>query len=225
MASNIKTLKEDNGDIVYPQTLTGAVYTSNNTALDTELAKYVTAEDIASSVAAFGTVTGGMIDTNTITSSNLNIASVIDLFYPVGSYYETSDTSFNPNVSWAGTWVEDSAGRTTVAKDTSTFATVGDTGGSERHTHTVDARIRLWFGAAVGESSRAIDIVAEDGTSGTMTQGTGNMPTGNTQRNAALSGSVTSFTHDGFGQKVVGKTYSDSSLQPYVVVKRWHRTA
>lgn len=225
MATYIKTLKEDNGDIVYPQTITDAIYTSGGQTLETEISKYVTAEDIASSVATFGTVTGSMIDTNTITSSNLNLASVIDLFYPVGSYYETSDTSFDPNVSWTGTWVEDSAGRITVAKDTSTFATVGDTGGSERHTHTVDARIRLWFGAAIGESSRAIDIVAEDGTSGTMTQGTGNMPSGNTQRNAALSAGVTSFNHDGFGQKVVGKTYSDSSLQPYVVVKRWHRTA
>lgn len=24
--------------------------------------------------------------------------------YPVGSYYETSDTTFNPNASWVGTW-------------------------------------------------------------------------------------------------------------------------
>ena len=26
--------------------------------------------------------------------------SLIDYFYPVGSYYETSDSSFNPNESW-----------------------------------------------------------------------------------------------------------------------------
>ena len=30
--------------------------------------------------------------------------SLIDLFYPVGSYYQTSDSSFNPNTSWGGTW-------------------------------------------------------------------------------------------------------------------------
>ena len=225
MTTYIKTLKEDNGDIVYPQTITDAIYTSGGQTLETEISKYVTAEDIASSVASFGTVTGSMIDNNTITSSNLNLASVIDLFYPVGSYYETSDTTFDPNVSWTGTWVEDTDGRILVAKDSGTFATVGDTGGAERHTHTVDARIRVWFGAVVGETSRTIDIVDENGTRGTMTQGTGNMPTGTTNRNAALSGSVTAFNHDGFGQKVLGKTYSDSSLQPYVVIKRWHRTA
>lgn len=29
---------------------------------------------------------------------------LIDLFYPIGSYYETSDSSFDPNTTWGGTW-------------------------------------------------------------------------------------------------------------------------
>lgn len=29
--------------------------------------------------------------------------TLLDMFYPVGSYYETSDGSFNPNTSWGGT--------------------------------------------------------------------------------------------------------------------------
>ena len=28
----------------------------------------------------------------------------LDLFYPVGSYYETQDSTFNPNTAWGGTW-------------------------------------------------------------------------------------------------------------------------
>lgn len=28
-------------------------------------------------------------------------------FYPVGSYYETSDSNFDPNNSWGGTWVSE----------------------------------------------------------------------------------------------------------------------
>ena len=44
----IKKLKEDNGDIVYPQTITDAIYTSGGQTLETEISKYVTAEDIAS---------------------------------------------------------------------------------------------------------------------------------------------------------------------------------
>lgn len=32
--------------------------------------------------------------------------SVFDTFYPVGSYYETSDSTFDPNTAWGGTWVK-----------------------------------------------------------------------------------------------------------------------
>lgn len=55
------------------------------------------------------------------------------IYYPVGSYYETSDSTFNPNTSWGGTWVKDSAGRVTVAIDTSdtAFDTIGETGGNK----------------------------------------------------------------------------------------------
>ena len=35
---------------------------------------------------------------------------LIDTFYPVGSYYENSDTKFDPNKAWGGTW-EKTAGR------------------------------------------------------------------------------------------------------------------
>ena len=32
---------------------------------------------------------------------------LIDLFYPIGSYYETSNSSFNPNTAMGGTWVRE----------------------------------------------------------------------------------------------------------------------
>lgn len=41
--------------------------------------------------------------------------SLLDMFYPIGSYYETSVADFNPNTAWGGTWVEDSKGRATIA--------------------------------------------------------------------------------------------------------------
>ena len=31
-------------------------------------------------------------------------ASLVDLIYPVGAYIETSDSSFDPNTTWGGTW-------------------------------------------------------------------------------------------------------------------------
>ena len=72
MATYIKTLKEDNGDIVYPQTTTDAIYTTGGETLETRISKYVTAENIASSVASFGTVTTGMIADDAITTAKID---------------------------------------------------------------------------------------------------------------------------------------------------------
>lgn len=42
------------------------------------------------------------------------ILSIIDKIYPVGSYYETSDENFDPNISWGGYWIKDTDGLVTV---------------------------------------------------------------------------------------------------------------
>ena len=71
-----------------------------------------------------------------ISASNLNLmqTEMFNWMYPVGSYYETSDTSFNPNTAWIGTWVEDTSGRVTVSQDSNDtdFDTIGETGGEKR---------------------------------------------------------------------------------------------
>ena len=82
MATYIKTLKEDNGDITYPQTKAGAVLLNNGSDLETELSQYVTAEDIASTSAltppvqtnmiADGAVTTGKIANKAITSDKID---------------------------------------------------------------------------------------------------------------------------------------------------------
>ena len=64
----------------------------------------------------------------------LDNKSMIDRFYPVGSYYETSDTTFDPNVSWGGRWVLESEGQVHVSAG-STY-TAGTSYGSDTHTHT-----------------------------------------------------------------------------------------
>lgn len=132
MATYIKTLKEDNGDIVYPQTITDAIYTSGGQTLETEISKYVTAEDIASSVASFGTVTAGMIDWTTM----------VDKIYPVGSIYmsATLSTAAAVGAALGGTWIAWGAGRVPVGVDTNDtdFDTAEETGGEKEHTLVVN---------------------------------------------------------------------------------------
>ena len=38
---------------------------------------------------------------------NVNVANIV---YPVGSYYETSSSSFNPESAWGGTWSSSQSG-------------------------------------------------------------------------------------------------------------------
>ena len=82
MATYIKTLKEDNGDITYPQTKAGAVLLNNGSDLETEISQYVNAEDIASTSAltppvqtnmiANGAVKTGKIANKAVTSDKIN---------------------------------------------------------------------------------------------------------------------------------------------------------
>lgn len=45
----------------------------------------------------------------------------MELFYPVGSYYETSDLTFDPNVEWGGTWVSKTIENNDTISGTPTF--------------------------------------------------------------------------------------------------------
>lgn len=129
----------------------------------------------------------------------VNLNSLIDIFYPVGSYYETSDNNFDPNTEWTGTWVEDSKGYVTVAKDSTQteFDIIGKTGGSkylQEHTHIGNPGYgNMYF--AGGSEQRWLPLYG-DTTYPINTQGVKDITTGNS-----------------------------GNLQPYIVVKRWHRTA
>lgn len=127
-------------------------------------------------------------------------SSLIDMFYPIGSYYETSNTAFDPNVSWGGTWVEDTGGRVLVAQDSGTFTTVGGTGGEETH-QLVAAEI----------PSHHHSIFVNDTAGG----GQYASPDGG---NYAGQGRNYNTTDTGGGG-------AHNNLQPYIIIKRWHRTA
>lgn len=180
MADRIVQLEDSNGDKIYPVSVLpdGQAYI--------EVTSTDPGEGSALAENHFVAVTSG--------------TSLLDMFYPVGSYYETSNTSFNPNTAWGGTWQEDSTGRVTVAQDTGTFDTVGDTGGEETHTLTV---------AEMPKHNHEINI---------QKSGTGDwwsLQSFNIERNP----------QGGYSTNDTGGNQAHNNLQPYIVVKRWHRVA
>ena len=105
MATYIKTLKEDNGDITYPQTKAGAVLLNNGSDLETELSQYVTAEDIASTSALTPPVQTNMIANGAVTTGKIaNKAVTTDKidWTKLQKYYKACSqvNPFNIPTSW-----------------------------------------------------------------------------------------------------------------------------
>lgn len=150
---------------------------------------------------------------------------LFDLLYPVGTYYETSNANWTPSsAGWYGTWVEDTAGKTLVAKNTGTFKTLGADVGSETHNHTLTIGQATWYGVPMEESEYGLYIKNQSGTRSTTTNGTF-LGRKNRLRNANLITQLTTISHDGFAVETTGNTYNSSTIQPSKVCRRWHRTA
>ena len=118
MATYIKTLKEDNGDITYPQTTADAVLNANSSTqggtVQAFLDKAVTAEEIAVTSAITPLVTSSMIDWSTVhptTSTESTTATEwfapgwYKRIYPDGRiiytcYTRSIQLTFNAGLSW-----------------------------------------------------------------------------------------------------------------------------
>ena len=159
--------------------------------------------------------------------ATLRIAKdLFDLLYPIGTYYETSNTNWTPSgAGWYGTWVEDTAGKTTVAKDNGTFKTLGASVGSES--------VVLTKGQLPNYTLYNADHGHNLGWSGGyehlyITSGK------NTIFHGMATGSSTAYgiggTYDNSGATNItvnsgGNNEAHNNIQPSIVVRRWHRTA
>lgn len=75
--------------------------------------------------------------TGAVTITERSVKQLIDIIYPVGSYYETTNANFNPNTAWAGTtWQRITDGRALIAGGGSSGYTVGSNYGEKTHTIT-----------------------------------------------------------------------------------------
>lgn len=153
-------------------------------------------------------------DLTAILNEVLPSPSLIDIFYPVGSYYETSNTSFNPNIAWSGTWVLETEGQVHISGSTNgTYQVDGaptDTtdGGEEKHTLTVDE---------MASHSHRILQANNGGTAGTWVT---NASTTNTLKVAYSGGQTYSNVIE-----LSGGSQPHNIMQPYIIVHRWHRIA
>ena len=140
---------------------------------------------------------------------------IFDIFYPIGSYYETSDTNFDPNKasSWYGTWKEDSKGMVLVGMDTtqSEFKSINQTGGAKTHTLTINQ--------IPGHTHSQNQWVFNGDT--TVASGTHYGCSWKTNEGMMYNNVPSSWSSNGN----TGGGQAHNNLQPYKVVKRWHRTA
>lgn len=165
-----------------------------------------------------------------------NFKFIFDIFYPVGSYYETDNSNFNPNTAWGGTWELESQGRVHIGSGPDYL--VKATGGTSAQPYTPagtvgghalkDYELPSHSHIAMNRHSGSVDDYL-GGSENTYGLKAGSSTKADTfyrtsvslyDKNGSLIDNGKTHTH-GF----TGTTTSINIMQPYVVVNRWHRTA
>ena len=177
------------------------------------------------------------------------LSEMIDLFYPVGSYYETSKSQaeFDPNDVWGGTWELETAGQVHVSSGSGYAVSGAETntsdGGSkylQAHTHsdnfTLPNHLHLTGGTASEGTDRFLTAGSGDGWGvgrRTIKNGTGTSLAGNfynenhpISRKMYTGNPSSNPSIAGSVGAVSGPTTGTAgNMPPYIVVNRWHRTA
>lgn len=154
-------------------------------------------------------------DKNKISSSDVNQiktainSGLLNLIYPVGCYFETSDDDFNPNTSWGGTWELETDGTVLVSKSSESGSafntTVGSIVGEEEHTLTEDEN---------GPHSHSGSILVNNNVAG---------PSKYYFNFAGTTDSTNGSASLIIGES--GKGQPHNNIQPSKIINRWHRTA
>ena len=149
------------------------------------------------------------------------INNLLDFFYLVGIYIETSDASFDPNIKWGGTWVKDTEGLTTVGvcEDTNNQKvkiSLGEIKGETNHSLTSTeipqhgGHTDTWNGSYTDmfmDLSKVSSIFTKANMSATIGRGWSIQASNEIVPNTKLYGG--SSTHN--------------NVQPSIGVIRWHR--
>lgn len=136
--------------------------------------------------------------------------------YPVGSYYETSDTDFDPNIRFGGTWVLDNDGTALVSKSLETGSLfnkdLGTIVGEETHLLTVEEMPRHYH--------HDIELSGRHLTSWNSKNGSATIFS-----LESLASSDGVENQNNFTTGYSGSSKAHNITQPSKIVNRWHREA
>ena len=161
------------------------------------------------------------------------VQSIAEVIYPVGCYFETSDTEFDPNVTFGGTWILETAGLVHVSagagyavngartntKDGGEATVTLNASQIPAHTHgskSPTGTINLRYGSVTGGAGGIIGNIET-----TWPGSHANVST-TTQSNPKYHHITVTATHE---HNSVGGGQAHNNMQPYIIVNRWHRTA
>ena len=145
---------------------------------------------------------------------DIGASGLLNMFYPVGSIYQTVDDGFNPNTRWGGTWELIEEGRFLQATETSTD--VGDTVAAGLPNITGGFTSR-------GTNYNASPIMYPDNGANFIAYSQGGI---NADSISQVNGAVTGW-HYTFDASRVSSVYGNSTTvqPPAIKVYMWHRTA
>lgn len=133
--------------------------------------------------------------------------NLLDMFFPVGSYYTTGDASFNPNTAWGGRWERIKDRFVWAAGDDDTIGTIG---GSKdaivvSHSHTPSASGELFVTSEEGEANNTRVTYSASG-------------------NRWVDGQTAqSHFHHRYNTNVVGQSGEGANMPPYITAYVWER--
>lgn len=150
---------------------------------------------------------------------NLNlqkqINEMIDKIYPIGSYYETSDPNFDPNVEWGGTWIKDSKGLVTIG------AYANGESGDNSYVNTY-----IKQGEIIGENEHQLtinEIPSHNHRVNELNDGPGKYPNWGNESGWGVAAQNMNGNGGQSNTAYTGNGESHNIIQPSIGVYRWHR--
>lgn len=131
-------------------------------------------------------------------------SDLLNLFYPVGTIYESTNSSFNPNTAWGGSWSK-IEGRFLLGSSSS--YSIGSTGGEATH--------RLTTSEIPSHSHTYTDTIFETDTGSIQLEGP----------DITLDNTENDFVGVSKSTGSAGGGSAHNNMPPYQVVNIWKRTA